>query len=175
MKIVLPSNRFVALRTARAAPFGKSSSTKHDPTSLVAGPSSRDESDTMTTDESKAFTAFTPNNWKRNLSPATSCKALAVASAAHRNSPVCVAMPLATPSQVPPSGRSSTTLARHRASGSLSNENLRNRTRCSEGRVVLVTPNCRRHQRRPRVDPAPPPQPTDAINRHRGGPYRIHP
>jgi len=33
-----PSKRFVAFKTASAAPRGGSASVKHDPTSLVAGP-----------------------------------------------------------------------------------------------------------------------------------------
>src|SRR5205085_2444664 len=117
----LPRMRFVAFRTASAAPRGASVSVRQAPTSREARVSCRTDSDTITTVASNARTAFTPSSSKPMRGWTTRSSARTVASAQHRSSPACEITPSDSPVNCRPSAHVSTTLARHRPFANLSN------------------------------------------------------
>src|SRR5205085_9141908 len=110
----LPRMRFVAFRTARAAPRGASVSVRQAPTSRDARASCRVDSDTITTVASNARTAFTPSSSNASFSCTTRSSARTVASAQQRSSPACEITPCDSPVNCRPSAHVSTTLARQR-------------------------------------------------------------
>src|SRR5207302_10450555 len=133
----LPRMRFVALKTARAAPRGASVSVRYAPTSREARVSCRADSDTITTVASNARTAFTPNSSNASAGWTTRSSARTVAAAPQRSSPAWEMIPSDSPMNSRPSGEASVTVARQRPLARRSNSKPLKRSRSSPGALLI--------------------------------------